>query len=137
MRVLSRFSLLLAMTGLAIACSSSPTAPAKPTTVTLAPGQSASVGGLTVSFDRVTADSRCPGDALCVTAGDASVAVRTRWFGSTSAAELWLFDTSRKTLARGGHSVTFDTLSPYPFLSNPIAPGDYRATFIIQSAADR
>lgn len=49
-------------------------------TVTLAPGQSASITGTTVTltFDGVTGDNRCPADALCVLGGSATVKVDAR-----------------------------------------------------------
>ena len=50
------------------------TPPAKPLN-TLAPGQAATVEGspVRVLFLRVSGDSRCPADALCVLGGDAIV----------------------------------------------------------------
>jgi hypothetical protein len=46
-------------------------------TVTLAPGQSASITGTTVTlkFDGVTGDNRCPADAMCVLGGSATVKI--------------------------------------------------------------
>ena len=64
----------------ALACNGSP---AGPTVLlneqfTLAPRETASIRdtSLRLEFMRVSGDSRCPGDAICVWAGDAIVHVR-------------------------------------------------------------
>ena len=117
---------------LTTACASSPAAPTEPAVVTLAPSASTSFGSLEVTFVRVTADSRCPGDALCIQAGDAQVAIEIEGFGPRQSAELYLFEPGKRTITRSGYTITFEALSPYPFLSQgPIAPGAYRATFRI------
>lgn len=59
--------------------SKSPSTPSTPlnTQIVLAPGQSSDIAGtpLRVQFLSVVSDSRCPGDALCIQAGDAVVRV--------------------------------------------------------------
>ena len=73
---------LLAVTG----CSDSPTGPrdsptgpsaALDTAFVLAPGERTGIAGTSISvqFDRVEGDSRCPADALCIMGGDAVVAI--------------------------------------------------------------
>ena len=100
--------------------------------MTLAPGASTSYGSLKVTFVRVTADSRCPGDAICITAGDAQVAIEIEGFGPPRSAELHLVEPGKRSITQGGYTTTFETLAPYPFLSlGPIAPAAYRATFKI------
>jgi hypothetical protein len=116
----------------AIACSSMPTAPTDPAVVTLAPGASTTYGALKLTFVRITGDSRCPGDAICIVAGDAQAAVQIDGFGPQQSAELFLVEPSKRTVTRGDYTITFDALTPYPFVSQgPIAPGAYRATFTI------
>ena len=113
-------------------CSSSPAAPSDPVNLTLAPGDTRSASGLTVRFIRLVSDSRCPGDALCIQAGDAEVAIETTVFGLRQTAELALVAPAKRSTTHGSYTVTFETLEPYPFVSRgPIAPGDYRATFLI------
>ena len=114
------------------ACASSPVAPTDPAVVTLAPGTSTTYGSLKVTFVRVTGDSRCPGDAICITAGDAQVAILIDGFGPQQSAELYLVEPSKRSITHSGFTITFETLTPYPFLSQgPIAPAAYRATFRI------
>ena len=116
------------------ACSdSTPIAPSVPPNqqLTLAAGQSAPIEGteLSLNFVSVSGDSRCPGDAICITGGDALVHIIVR--GDRSAEyELHTGDTSRASALREGWRITLVNLQPYPFSSlPPIQPGDYRATF--------
>jgi hypothetical protein len=119
----------------ASACSHrSPTTPSEPGSFVLSPGQATAYGSLSVRFIGVTADSRCPGDALCVqfAAGDATVLVETSSGGSPRRAELQINDPARRRVSHGGFVVELTQLSPYPFASRPpIAAGDYRATILI------
>ena len=114
------------------ACASSPAAPTDPETVVLAPAASTTYGELTLTFVRVSGDSRCPGDTICITAGDAEVAIETILSGFPRASELHLFASDKRTTAHGDYTVTFEALTPYPFVSlGPITPANYRATFKI------
>lgn len=123
--------LLLCVTG----CSDNPVAPSVPLNepFTLAPGTSASVSGasLVVQFLRVSGDSRCPGDAICIHAGDAIVHVRAL---STAIGEYELHtgDLARSSVTHAGVRIALTGLQPYPFSSlPPIQPSDYRATFVV------
>jgi hypothetical protein len=67
---------------------------------------------------------------LCIQAGDAQVAVEIDGFGTQKSAELHLTDPAKRSITVGSYTVTFDALTPYPFLSlGPILPANYRATF--------
>ncbi|MGE3274003.1 MAG: hypothetical protein AB7O67_02750 [Vicinamibacterales bacterium] len=125
--------LVLAVSLLTVAACSSPTAPSVdlPATVTLAPGGTAIFQGtgLTVRFDRVVSDSRCPADAICIAAGDASVRVTLVTATGETTAEAWLADRSRSGVTRDGFLVTFEALEPYPLASVPTPADQYRATF--------
>ena len=111
---------------------SSPTEPQEPAVVTLAPGGSTTYGSLRVTFDRVTSDTRCPGDALCIQAGDAKVAIEIYRLGLRRSAELALVEPSKRSITHTGYTITFDVLNPYPFFSQgPIPPAAYRARFTI------
>jgi hypothetical protein len=117
--------------GLVVACTDD--VPTAPTPVnqrfTLAPGESAHVSGAGVSvrFDGVTGDSRCPGDALCILGGDAAVLVAVLDGSSVSAYEL--HTGSLEPVRHGELTLSLEELQPYPFSSLPaIRPADYRAT---------
>jgi hypothetical protein len=136
----SRLLAATAFSCLAAACSPGVTGPVvEPVTeFVLAPGEAASVtsAGLTVRFERVTSDSRCPADALCVTAGEAEVAVWVRRDGRPADVLALRTVPNGSRAEVGDWVVSLVRLDPYPFSSQgPIAPGDYRATFKVDPAA--
>ena len=115
---------------LGTACSDSPTGPTVPlnSEFVLAPGNSAFIedAPASVRFNRVTGDSRCPADVVCVQGGDAIVSVTVT---STSGSREHELHTG--TMAPVRHddlTITLVQLAPYPFSSGPIQPNDYRAT---------
>jgi len=95
-------------------------------------GSSATVeGGLTIAFNGVKSDSRCPMDALCVWAGDAIVAVSLSQSGGDRAdRELHTASTGSEASYRA-YSVKLVALAPYPRSDRPIRPQDYAATLAI------
>lgn len=98
--------------------------------VTLGPGQQASVAGLSVRFEGVTGDSRCPADALCIQGGDAVVRVTAaQGFGARIEYELHTGD--MKPVTHRDVTITLVQLAPYPFSSHPIDPNEYRVTLRI------
>ena len=120
----------------ATACDESPTGPTVSLDMrfTLAPGETASVQGrgVTLRFEGVTGDSRCPGDAICITGGDAIVKVSASGDGGSLSLDLHTGDSSRATATYGSVKVSLVELQPYPFSSRPpIVPSDYRATLVV------
>ncbi len=99
---------------------------------TLSPGQVAAIedADLRIQFLRVTGDSRCPGDAICIQGGDATVQVLAAGDGSDSSLlGLHTGDSSQASAVYQGVRITLVELQPYPFSSlPPIEPDDYRAT---------
>ncbi|HYR07728.1 MAG TPA: hypothetical protein VEQ60_08160 [Longimicrobium sp.] len=103
---------------------------------TLRVGRSATVAGegLTVSFEAVPSDSRCPTGVQCVWAGDAVVQVVLSKDGKAFGAELHtnLEPTSVDYL---NYNVRLVSLDPYPSSTNPIPQSQYRATFVVTKTA--
>ena len=131
MRLATVLFCLLAVTG----CDESPTGPtvSLDARFTLAPGETASVTGpgVRLRFEGVTGDSRCPADAVCITGGDAIVKVVASGDNGSLTLDLHTGDSSRAAVTYGNIRVTLVELSPYPFSSRTIAPGDYRATLVV------
>ena len=116
----------------ATACQDSPSQPTVPLNqqFTLAPGEAATVAGasLQVRFVRVSGDSRCPGDAICIQGGDAIVQLNVGNGSDAADYELHTGDASRSAVSHGGFRVELVSLQPYPFASRPFSPDQYRAT---------
>jgi len=119
----------------ATACGASVVGPVVPIgePFTLAVGEKATVADtrLVVEFERVSGDSRCPADVVCIQGGDAVVHIRVST-GSSASYELHTGDTARATAAHGAYRISLIELQPYPFSSGPISPNDYRATLSVR-----
>lgn len=100
---------------------------------TLSPGESAVVEGtsLRVQFLRVSGDSRCPADAVCIQGGDAIVHVHAVTSSSAGDYELHTGDRSHGRVSHDGFYIELAQLQPYPFSSRIIEPGAYRATLVV------
>ena len=112
------------------ACAGSPTGPTTSlnTEFTLAPADVMSIDGtsLTVRFNEVSGDSRCPADALCIQGGSADVRITVQSNGSTRNYELHTGD--MRPVQHEGLTISLVQLAPYPFSSRTIRPEEYRAT---------
>jgi hypothetical protein len=130
-------SLILAVACLLLttACDEkTPTGPAVPLNqqFTLAPGETASVQdtSLRVQFVRVSGDSRCPADAICIQGGDALVLIRAI-DGQSADYQLHTGDESRAAVTHRGWRIALVHVQPYPFSNRTIAAEEYRATFTV------
>ena len=82
-------------------------------------------------FVRVTGDSRCPADAVCIQGGDAIVQIRATGGSSPALLGLHTGDSSQASAAYENARITLVELQPYPFSSRTIAPEEYRATLTV------
>ena len=100
---------------------------------TLSPGEVAVIDGadLRVQFVRVTGDSRCPADAVCIQGGDALVQILASGGGDSTLLGLHTGDASQASAIYGGARITLIELQPYPFSSRTIAADEYRATLTV------
>jgi hypothetical protein len=101
---------------------------------TLAPGQAAALQGenLSLKFEGVTGDSRCPRDVQCIWAGEVTSQVIATLAGSSST--LTIVQGGGSNGARtiiGGFEMT-TKVEPYPVSSQKIPARDYRLTVIIR-----
>ena len=81
--------------------------------------------GLSVTFDAVRSDSRCPMDALCVWAGDAIVTVRlSQSAGSQVERELHT-QPGGSEASYLAYVIKLVALAPYPRSDRQIRPDDY------------
>lgn len=140
---------LLACAALAACDGSSATAPAtviaapvqaaSPRSVTLGQsfdirvGETVTVAGepLTVRFDAVPSDSRCPTGVSCIWSGNAEVVVTLTQTGSTAGTFTLNTHIDPRTATYLGYQVELIGLAPYPG-SRPIRTSDYRATLVVR-----
>lgn len=132
MRVTVALICLLCVTGCDEKSPSGPTVPLNER-FTLSPGEVARLDGgdLRFEFVRVSGDSRCPADAICIQGGDAIVQIRATGGNSAELLGLHTGDSSQASAVYDGARITLIELQPYPFSSRPIDPGDYRATLTV------
>src|SRR5258708_35915488 len=92
-----------------------PTAPLDQQFV-LGPGQLTSMAGraMRVQFVEVISDSRCPLNALCIVAGDASIAMLVVDEQGSSRYELHTGDPSRKSTTHRDLRIELLELEPFP-----------------------
>lgn len=97
--------------------------------LTLAPGQSATIEGtsLSVKFIGVTGDNRCPADVVCILGGSATVKVQVA-AASGGSREVTFETGDPKPITFDSWTLELVRLQPYPFSAQPIVHDDYRAT---------
>jgi hypothetical protein len=127
-----RYGILLVCFGfLLTGCTDSPTGPTVPLdqAFVLAPGEAATIEeeSINVLFDRVSGDSRCPSDVVCIQGGDAIVNIEVTGPGFDRTA-YELHTGSTDPVRHGDLTIALVALFPYPFGSGTIPGEDYRAT---------
>jgi hypothetical protein len=140
----SRFMSLVTVvvSAVVIACGSSTASPGRSAVTTsevaldrefdLAPGQTARVPslGLSVRFDAVQNDSRCPQGVACVWAGNAEVRLTLERGGASRQVTVNTM-VEPKSVSEGNVTVTLTRLTPGTVAERRIAQGDYRATLLL------
>ena len=123
---------MIVLCGVALmtACGGSPSAPTVriDSEFVLAPGQSAAVeeADVSIRFNGVDGDSRCPADAFCIQGGNARVRVEVTSPRSRRDYELHTGD--MRPVRHDDVTIHLVQLAPYPFSSRTIAPDEYRVT---------
>jgi hypothetical protein len=131
-RINGAFALLVLCGFLATGCDqASPSGPsaALDQPFILRPGQLSSIAGTgaRVQFVEVINDSRCPINAICITAGDASIAILIVDDQGSSRYELHT-EPSRKSATHRDLRIELMELQPYPDTSRRIDPSESRVT---------
>ncbi len=92
-------------------------------------------GDLTLRFERVLLDSRCPRGERCVSAGVARIRVRVDAAGPVSQdLDLQLPDQPSARLPAQAATLTLLQLLPYPVSGQTMEPGRAQATLVIRTA---
>ena len=122
---------------LALAASACGDGPTSPDTVAGTPFQlkvaatAVLPDGTRIKFDRLLSESRCPLDAICVSAGDASIQVSFISRDGTGAARELHTQPGGSQISYGSYTIALTELQPYPRSSEPVVPADYVATFVV------
>jgi len=96
-------------------------------------GETASLSGgdLTVVFESVPTDSRCPVNVTCVWAGDATVQLRMRSDAADDGRPELHTNDGPKEAAYAGFRIVLQKLEPKPRDGTKLEPRDYVATLIV------
>jgi hypothetical protein len=97
-------------------------------------GESATITDelLVVTFERVSADSRCPSNVVCIRAGEGVAELTLRRLPSTAGHLTLKTDPIDESSGRfEGYVVTLDALQPYPVAGETIPAADYRARLVV------
>ena len=117
-----------------VACGDSPTKPdtAAGEPFTLKVGATAFLPDSTrIKFDRLLTESRCPLDAMCISAGDASILVSFISRDGTGAARELHTQRDGSQIQYGAYTIALTELQPYPRSTEELKPADYVATFVV------
>ena len=88
--------------------------------------------GLSVTFQEVTEDSRCPQGVDCIWAGNATVRIKLSGSHTASTSVDLKTELEPKSKQVDGYRITLVKLRPYPKNEHTIRKEDYVATFIVQ-----
>jgi len=103
--------------------------------ILLRPGQTVSVSeeNLKITFDKVTADSRCPTGATCVWAGEVKCSVRITQGGKVSLIN-FIYPGAGNDYAKLTYKNRLYSfkVTPYPELGKPIPQDKYRLILVIE-----
>lgn len=84
---------------------------------------------VSVCFDSVICDSRCPYGVNCFWAGEAIARFRIRVHHDSRTVDLSTF--FKKDTLINGYRFTFVNLSPYPSFDKPVVLNDYKARIMV------
>jgi hypothetical protein len=103
--------------------------------IELKPGESAAVAGLTVGFQGVSEDSRCPTGVQCIWEGDAAVEVMLEKPPAAKATRA-LHTSARhgRELKYEGLKIRLTDLTPQPKESVTTDAREYRLTLVVEEA---
>jgi len=101
--------------------------------VTLSPGDAIDITDtiLSLRFDSVSNDSRCPSDVQCVTAGEATIHLTTTLEAQSDPLSIVVAPNGPTTVTVDAFEITLLELSPQPISTSPIASDGYRIQILV------
>ncbi len=100
-------------------------------------GRSTGIAGtdLTIRFDRVEQDSRCPADVRCVTAGDATIALSVASGRAAARRHTLRTQGDANQAIHDGYRIALVALEPAPVSTRPTRAGEYVVTLRVDRLA--
>jgi hypothetical protein len=90
-----------------------------------------SAESFSMQFQSVPEDSRCPINALCVQAGQATVQLVAQRSGFAAQSVALTIPGALASVSYAGYTVRLTKLEPYPVAGQPTNPASYVATFVV------
>ena len=87
--------------------------------------------GSQLTFTRVVSDSRCPIDAICISAGDAEISVQLRPPKGQAESRPLHTQPSASRISYASYTIALTELTPYPQASRPTPVTEHVATFLV------
>ncbi|MGW3277648.1 hypothetical protein [Nocardia rhamnosiphila] len=134
---IGRWAVVTGVLAAAAGCGASaeppPASPQLGTQFTLAPGETARPDDdrLTVAFEKVSADGRCPAGTACVWEGDATVVTEVTVGAQRYRHELHTNQQFATGVTVGRYRIELVALRPSPPASGPVPSGEYRADLLV------
>ncbi len=99
----------------------------------IGPGQQAEIqeSDMTITFNRVIEDSRCPIGVECVWAGNGKVEITVHFSGGKSRAQEINTNLEPKEIKAGKYRIHLLDLQPYPVNNQELQPENYRIKLIV------
>jgi hypothetical protein len=111
-------------------CDENVTGPTSPlnTAFTLAPSETMALdnAALSVRFNRITGDNRCPADAVCILGGSADVNITA--ISDRATRDYVLRTGDMQPVRHDDYTIELVQVAPYPFSARTIEPDEYRVT---------
>ena len=89
---------------------------------------------LTVAFDRLLSDSRCPKGVNCIVAGEAVVRISLSKAGSAREGRDLQTTADGAEATYGAYRIKLVAVDPYPIADRQTAPKDYVVTLLVTRA---
>jgi len=131
MHILRKFLFVSVLVSLLLAGCMAAAPQAAPQTVELKPGEETTYQDLTVRFNTVIDDSRCPADATCIQAGMARISLNVSANGQEQTLEMTTPEGNASQASFAGYTIEFQDLQPFPLSSVRINPSEYTATLLL------
>lgn len=95
----------------------------------LAVGETKTINGVSIKFNKVTQDNRCPNDVVCIIAGSVTANVTLKLGTSSSTIDI-VTDTAPRTFA--GYKISITNVIPPAISTQHIEVKDYQVTFKVE-----